>query len=68
MKKETMIANDLYERCGGALLSIADIMKYTGLGRTTTQLMLKNLATTEPASKCYWYRDVAELIARRAAL
>lgn len=69
MKKSTEIAKDIYEKNGGALLSVADVMTYCGIGRDAAHAMLKDLVPTqEGTKKCYWYKDVADVMSRRIAL
>lgn len=69
MRKETEIANDLYERCG-ALLCIADVQRYTSLSRNTVINLLCDLTAKQRGAhkKQYFYKDVAKAIAAHIAM
>lgn len=69
MKKSTEIANDIFEKHGGALLSVADVMTYCGIGRDSAHELLKELVPRDQGcKKCYWYKDIAEAMSKRIAL
>ena len=65
MKKlSTRMAEDMYEKCGGALLSLEEIVRYTGRSRSWVSAQLATLAPVKYGSKrnYYFYQDVARYL------
>lgn len=64
--KEEEIARDLFER-NGAVLSITDVIKFTGRSREFVKKYITNdldmIGGYQGNSRTYYYRDVARKIA-----
>lgn len=63
-KLSTRMAEDMYKKCEGALLSLEQIVRYTGRSRSW---VAEQLATLEPVKygtkrKYYFYQDVARYL------